>query len=164
MVHPGSALGSCLANDASQELTQEDKPRAIDARGAPRHRSLGTALPAAPPTGSCSGHDTRRQSFPSASKGSGASRPTRQPLEPTSSTTKKTSEGLPRGGWSKLTQPDTQSVIIEQPDDAQGFFGSKTPARSRTHHCKTLLDSGTRRPQTSSPKPPCTQSVSLYKG
>jgi hypothetical protein len=69
-----------------------------------------------------------------------------QPLEPTSLAIKKTPEGAPRGGRSKLTQPDTQRVRTGQPDDAQGFFGSMTSPRSTEHRCKTLLDSGTCRP------------------
>jgi hypothetical protein len=129
---------------------QEDKPWATNASlvslTGPQRCSLGAALPTAPLTGSCPGHDTRRQSFPSASRGSGASRPTCQPLEPISSVTKKTLEGPPRGGQSKPTQPHMQSVRIEQLDNAQGFFGSKTPSRSTTHRYKTLLDSGARRP------------------
>ena len=66
----------------------------------------------------------------------------RQPLKPTSFTAKKTLEGPVGGGLSKVTQPDTQSVRTEQPDDAQGFFGSKTPRRSTAYRCKTSLDSG----------------------
>ena len=62
-----------------------------------------------------------------ASWGLGSSGPARKPLEPTSFITKKTLEGPPGRGQSKPTQPDTQSVRTEQPDDAQGFFGTKTP-------------------------------------
>ena len=76
----------------------------------------------------------------------------RQPLELTFFTTKKTPEGPPGEVRSKPTQPDMQSVIIEQSDDAQGFFGTKTPSQFMAHRWKTLLDSSARRP------------ISLYKG
>jgi hypothetical protein len=81
-----------------------------------------------------------------ASRGWAAPRPTRQPMELTSFTTMKTPEGPPEGGQSKPTQSDMQSVRTEQPDDTQGFFGSTTLPRSTAHRCKTLLDSGARRP------------------
>jgi hypothetical protein len=98
-----------------------------------------------------------------ASKGSEASGPTHQPLELTSFTAKKTLQGPSRGGQSKSTQPDTQSVRTEQLDDAQGFFGSTTPPRSIVRRCKVLLDSGACRPKTHSPKLPCTRPISLYE-
>jgi len=91
--HPGPALGSCLANDASQGPGARRQAPSHQCSGAPSRHSLGMALPTAPLKGSCPGHDTRRQSFPLASRGSGASGPTRRPLEPTSFTTKKTPEG-----------------------------------------------------------------------
>jgi len=107
---------------------------------------LGTALPATFPIRSRTEHDTRRHSFPAASRGSEAPGPVRQPLEPTSFTAKKTPEGPPGGSRSKPTQPDTQSVRTEQPNDAQSFFGSTTPPQSTVRRCKPLLDSGTYRP------------------
>jgi hypothetical protein len=64
--------------------------------GAPRRCPLGTALPATFLTRSRTGRDTRRQSFPMASTGLEAPGPTRQPLKPTSFTSKKTPEGPPR--------------------------------------------------------------------
>jgi hypothetical protein len=70
----------------------------------------------------------------------------RQPLEPTSFTAEKTLEGPSRGGWSKLTQPDTQSIRTEQLDDIQGFFGSTATPRFTTRPCKAFLDSDTCRP------------------
>ena len=73
---------------------------------------------------------TQEDKLPSASGGSGASRPMHQPLEPTSFAIKKTLEGVSVGGRSKLTQPNTQCVRIGQPDNAQGFFGSMTSPRS----------------------------------
>jgi hypothetical protein len=144
--HPGPGLGSCPGNDASQGPgTRRHAPRHRGSR-APRCCPLGTTLPATFPTRSRTGRDTRRQSFPMSSRGSEAPGLTRQPLEPTSFTTKKTPKGRPGGGWSKLTQPNTQSVRTEQLDDAQGFFSSTTPPRSTAHRCKALLDSGVCRP------------------
>jgi hypothetical protein len=60
------------------------------------------------------------------SRGSRAPKPARQPIEPASFATKKSPESAPGGGWSKPTQPFTQSVRTEQPNDAQGFFCSMT--------------------------------------
>jgi hypothetical protein len=80
---------------------------------------------------------TQEEKLPTASRGWTAPRPARHPLEPTSFITKKTLEGPPGGGRSKPTQPDTQSVRIEQSDDTQGFFGSTTPPRSIERCCKT---------------------------
>jgi hypothetical protein len=146
MARSGPSLGSCLANDTSQGLSARRQAPGYRCPGAPGCRSLGVASPTAPPTRTRPGRDTRRQSFPLASRGSGASGPVHQPLEPTSIATKKTLEGPPGGGRSKPTQPDMQSVRTEQLDDVQGFLGSKTPPRSTAHRCKTLLDSDARRP------------------
>jgi hypothetical protein len=70
----------------------------------------------------------------------------RQPLELTSFTAKKTPEGPPWEGRSKPTQPNMQSVKTEQPNDAQGFFGSTTPPWSIVRRCKALLDFSACRP------------------
>jgi hypothetical protein len=141
--HSNLALRSYTANDTSQGPGK--RRHAPSYRGSPA-LPLGHDIAATFPTRSRTGRDTRRQSFPAASRGSEAPGPMRQPLEPTSFTAKKTPEGPPGGGRCKLTQPDTQSVITEQPDDAQGFFGSTTRPHSMVHCCKALLDSGACRP------------------
>jgi hypothetical protein len=110
MARSGPSLGSCLANDTSQGLSARRQAPGYRCPGAPGCRSLGVASPTAPPTRTRPGRDTRRQSFPLASRGSGASGPVHQPLEPTSIATKKTLEGPPGGGRSKPTQPDMQSA------------------------------------------------------
>jgi hypothetical protein len=95
---PRPALGSCLTNNTSQGPGSRREASGYRCPGPPWHRPLGVPLPTAPPIGSRSGRDTRRQSFPTTSKGSGAFGPTCQPLEPTSFTTKKTLECLTWGG------------------------------------------------------------------
>ena len=104
--HTAPALGSCLANDASQGLGARRRVLSYRGSGAPRRCPLGMALPATFPTRSRTGCDTRRQSFPVASRGSEAPGPARQLLELTSLIAKKTQEGPPQGGRSKPTQPD----------------------------------------------------------
>ena len=97
--HSGSAPSSYPANDTNQGQGTRIRAPNYRGSGAPRCYSLGPALLATFPTRSCMG----RQSFPMASRRSGAPEPTRQPLEPTSFTAKKTLEGPHRGGWSKPT-------------------------------------------------------------
>jgi hypothetical protein len=107
MARPSLTLGSCPTNDASQGPGARRQALSHKCSGAPRRCSLSTALPTAPLTGSRPGHDTRRQSFPLASRDSGASGPARQPLEPTSFATKKSPEGPPMGAspsWHSLTR------------------------------------------------------------
>jgi hypothetical protein len=106
--HFGSALGSCPASDASQGTGARRHAPSYRGSGAPRRCPLGMALPPTFPTRSRTSYDIRRQSFPAASSGSEDTGPVHQPLEPTSFTAKKTLEGLPGGGQSKPTQPDTQ--------------------------------------------------------
>jgi hypothetical protein len=140
---PGPALGSCSANDVSQGPGTRRQVPGYRCPGTSWRCSRGVPLPDAPPTGSHPGRDTRRQSFP---RPSGAFGPAHQPLEPTSFATKKTPEGLTRG---TLVQANTvlhtecQNRAVER---RPGFFGTKTPQRSMPHRCKTLLDSGARRP------------------
>jgi hypothetical protein len=81
---------------------QEDKLRAIEARGLPD--TMLWAWPCRPLVRQ--GHArgvTQEDKLPTASRGWAAPRPTRQPLEPTSFATKKTPEGPPGGGRSKPT-------------------------------------------------------------
>jgi hypothetical protein len=100
------AVGSCPANDASQGPGAKRQAPSYRGSGAPRRCPLGTALPATFSTRTRTGRDTRRQSFPTASRGSKTPRPVLQPLKLTSFTAKKTLEGPPREGWAKITQPD----------------------------------------------------------
>jgi hypothetical protein len=86
---------------------------------------LGMALPAAPPTGSREGV-TQEDRLSAASRGSGAFRPARQPLELTSLATKKTLEGAPREAG-----PSRHSMTLSVSEQAnrtmsKGFFGSMT--------------------------------------
>ena len=64
MGQPSLVLGSCKAHDANQGPGTRRQALSYRCSGAPRRCSLGAALPTAPPTGSCPGRETRRQSFP----------------------------------------------------------------------------------------------------
>ena len=143
---PGLTLGSCPANDASQGPGTRRQALGNRCLGAPKRCSLGVPLPTAPLTGSRPGRDTRRQSFPRPPGDQGLPGPhvspwSRPPLPP-----RRLQKVSPGGGRSKPTPSDTQSVRTEQTDDAQGFFGSKTPQWSMAHCCRSSLDSDACRP------------------
>jgi hypothetical protein len=95
--HHARPLAPARLSMPAKARAQEDEHLGYRCLRAPRQRSRGVPLPAAPPIGSCLGHDTRRQSSPAASEGWWASRPARQPLEPISAIARKTPEGLTRG-------------------------------------------------------------------
>ena len=101
--HLGPALGSCPANDDSQGPGTRRQAPSYRGLRTPRRCPLGTAMLATFLTRSRTGRDTRRQSFPVASRGSRAPKPARQPLELTSFITKKTPKGPPREDRSKPT-------------------------------------------------------------
>jgi hypothetical protein len=134
---------------ASQGLGTKRHALSRRGLGAPWRCPLGAALSTAAPTSSSA-----------ASRGSRASRPMHQPLDPASFATKKSPEGTPGEGRSKPTQPDTQRVRTEQLDNAQGFFSSTTSPRSTEHCYKTLLDSA----HVDHRIIPQTRPISVYKG
>jgi hypothetical protein len=76
-------------------------------------------MPTSPPTRSCLGCDTRRQSFPRPPGARGHSGPRVSSRSRPLSATRRLQKVSPGGGRSKPTPPDTQSVKTEQPNDVQ---------------------------------------------